>query len=381
MTTTSAFFPAAQTPLQTASSQAAAKTESAPDADSSGRSSAFGRLLVQKKQGKQAEGQTGGQTAADDTAQTPSGGKAKEPDELHRQVAAALAVLSGLTAPVQIQVQEAQPRLGTAEPATVSAVSAAVQQGTELQNDAPGQFPQLPRTAQQAADQPEPGTQPRIPMQQPAAVQTASANENAPAVQITAQATAEDTAQDTESGLSQAPRKDDMQIRYTASGENRPLFRQVEATPVKVGQPPTVDTQSPALDARLADEIGKKLDSGAQRMVIRLTPENLGAVTVDLTRSGDGSIQVVLHTATDKAADLLTQHSAALGQMLQTGTQNPVQVKVLQHHEENQYLQQHQDQSGGRNSGQEQQQRRNREDDDFLQQLRLGLVPADEQAG
>jgi len=374
MTTTSAVFTAAQTVPQTASGASAAKADADPSASS------FGRLLTQKKQTTSADAADASsekQTAAvDDTAQPPGSTKNGETDELHREVAAAIAALSGLTAPVQIQTQAVQPQQAQTEaPQAVSpAVTVPVQMET---GDTGGQLQQVPQAAaQQTTAQPNPQTQ------QSAAVQANSTDETVPAGSITtAQTSGQSTGQEADSNLTGHRQEDDLQIRYSDSGQSQPLFRQVETTPVKVGDTPVADTQSPDMDAQIVDEISKTLDSGAQHVEIQLTPENLGAVTIDLTRSQDGSLQVVLHTATEKAASLLTQHSAALSTLLQSNSQSDVQVRVLEQHEENLYFQQQsQNQSGSGQSGQ-QEHRQRRENDDFLQQLRLGLIPADEQAG
>ena len=41
-------------------------------------------------------------------------------------------------------------------------------------------------------------------------------------------------------------------------------------------------------------------------MIIKLTPENLGNLTIQLTQSGDGALQVVLHASSAKAAGVLS---------------------------------------------------------------------------
>ena len=92
-----------------------------------------------------------------------------------------------------------------------------------------------------------------------------------------------------------------------------------------------------------------------------------------MTRTQDGALHVVIHTSTEKAASLLSQHSAALGELLQSNhSQNTVQVTV-QHPEENQQFQQNQSQHHGQNAPQ--QEHRRQRSEDFLQQLRLGLIP------
>ncbi len=373
MAVTSATLLTAQTSLQSTSNTADTKADSSSDA--SAQSSTFGKLLTQKRQTASTDQSSDSQAAAasDHTAQTPANTKDEKTDELQQEVAAALAMLTGMTVPVQIQTQEVQPQV---QADSTQAIPAVTTQQTAVQSDMSGQLGQLTQAVvQQPAEQIQPQTA------QNTAQQTVPTEEGISAVQVTMQSQTKNTGQDTNSDLTGKQQDDDLlQIRYSDSGQNQSLFQQVEATPVKVGDVPVADTQSPDMDAQIVDEISKTLDAGAQHVEIQLTPENLGTVTIDLTRSQDGSLQVVLHTSTDKAAELLTQHSAALSTLLGSDSQSSVQVKVLQQQEENLYFQQQsQDQSSNGQSGQ-QQHRQRQESDDFFQQLRLGLIPADEQA-
>ena len=177
------------------------------------------------------------------------------------------------------------------------------------------------------------------------------------------------------SGTAQPQTDDTFQLYAGTEQEARPLFQDVKAMPVKVGETYVVDTQAPTMDAKLAGQLETALEAGAQRVELRLTPENLGTVVVEMTRTQDGALHVVIHTSTEKAASLLSQHSAALGELLQSNhSQNTVQVTV-QHPEENQQFQQNQSQHHGQNAPQ--QEHRRQRSEDFLQQLRLGLVPMD----
>lgn len=179
--------------------------------------------------------------------------------------------------------------------------------------------------------------------------------------------------------------REDWKVLEVANGEEAqqvPMFHRVEQHMVKVGEADVVDTTAPDMEAQLADKLNTALDAGAQKIVLQLTPESLGAVVVEMTRSGDGALQVVLHATTDKAANLLTEHASGLGLLLQNNGQNNVQVEV-QRQQENY---QHQGQEQGRQDGQQQQDGRQQRshharEEDFLQQLRLGMVSADGLAG
>lgn len=158
-----------------------------------------------------------------------------------------------------------------------------------------------------------------------------------------------------------------------------PLFKAFEGTPVKVGENfHTVDTQAADMDAQLAQAIQEAAQSGEQSMIIKLTPENLGNLTIQITQSGDGALQVVLHANSAKAAGVLNEHLDSLNLALQNLSGSPVKVEV-QRHEDSQQAQQHPFQQAdpdGHNRQQQQQQQRRQEEarsEDFVQQLRLGL--------
>jgi len=86
----------------------------------------------------------------------------------------------------------------------------------------------------------------------------------------------------------------------------QPLFKDVEAAPVKVGENFQLDTQQADMDDQLAETIRSAAQQGLKQVEIKLSPENLGSLTIKLTQSADGALQVVLHTSTTKAAALLT---------------------------------------------------------------------------
>ena len=164
-----------------------------------------------------------------------------------------------------------------------------------------------------------------------------------------------------------------------------PLFRDVEAAPVKVGENFQLDTEQPEMDARLADTIRVAAQEGLQQIEIRLSPEKLGTLTIRLTQSADGALQVVLHTANAKAANLLNQHLDGLNQALQSYGQNQeVRVEVQRNEDSQQAGQQQQQQTDPDGHGQHshQQQERHKQENghsgDFIQKLRLGLFGPEE---
>ena len=157
----------------------------------------------------------------------------------------------------------------------------------------------------------------------------------------------------------------------------QPLFKDVKAAPVKVGENFQLDTQQADMDDQLAETIRSAAQQGLKQVEIKLSPENLGSLTIKLTQSADGALQVVLHTSTTKAAALLTQHLDRLDMALQNYGQTQVHVEVQRNEDSQQAQQQFQQADPDGHNRQQQQQQQRQENDhsgDFLQRLRLGLV-------
>lgn len=166
-----------------------------------------------------------------------------------------------------------------------------------------------------------------------------------------------------------------------AAEVEEPLFHDVKAAPVKVGESyETVDTQEPDMDEKLADAIRQAAQNGSERVEIRLTPQNLGALTIEMAKDASGALQVVIHASSSKAAGLLHQHLDGLHAALQSYSQEPVQIEVQRGEEsQQQNLHQQADPDGrGRQQQNQQQEREEHDSGDFLQKLRLGLVGAGE---
>lgn len=316
------------------------------------------------------------------TEKDDSAGKTEEPakDTEAAQQPAAMQAAAGNLTYVQVMdialVQESPNGLQlvsvqdvtqqTANPvnaANVAAEQPVAANGMAQQAAAQQQVPE-----QQAAVQQSPVQQQAETQAEPVEVQTVQAK---PESQQAQAETFAQTAKD-DSG------EPDAQAAVTTA--EQPFFQETENMPVKVGDGDTIDTQQPDFDAKLTQNVEKALSQGEQRVEIRLNPENLGSVVVEMTRSQDGSLHVVLHTETESAARLLSEHSSTLGLMLQNNSQGEVRVEVRQPQQENQQWQ-HPDQDGGQNHGgqQREQQEHRQSTEDFLQQLRLGLFSLDPQ--
>ena len=118
----------------------------------------------------------------------------------------------------------------------------------------------------------------------------------------------------------------------------------------------------------------------ANRVEVTLTPENLGKLTVEISRSTDGTLSVVVHTSNERAANLLEKGIDGLRQAMAASAERGVQIQVRGSEEsQQQFL--NPDGQNEQNRQQQQQQNGRRHEQqraqDFLQQLRLGLVDVD----
>ena len=175
--------------------------------------------------------------------------------------------------------------------------------------------------------------------------------------------------------------QEDTEVRE-ARTEPQPLFRQDTAVPTKVGEVYEArEPQNISLLNQLHTQIIQAVQQGQSTVQVQLSPADLGQVMVEITRSGDGTISIVMSAATEKTAALLQQHSVSLQEILMNATQERVQVQVQQpeaQQDANMFLN-----PDGHNQQRDPQKQRDQEQKQqhdpagFLQQLRLGLVELD----
>ena len=176
--------------------------------------------------------------------------------------------------------------------------------------------------------------------------------------------------------------QEDTSLDAQSAEISQPLFRDVKAAPVKVGENFELDTQEPDMEEQLAETIRYAAQEGLKQLEIKLSPENLGNLTIKLTQASDGTLQVILHTTTAKAENLLNQHLNNLSAALQGYGQSEVRVEVQRNDNSQQTDQQEQQQTdpNGHNRQQQEQQRQQESErtGDFVQKLRLGLFGLEE---
>lgn len=163
------------------------------------------------------------------------------------------------------------------------------------------------------------------------------------------------------------------------------VFRDVEAVPVKVGEAESAEPASEADVVRQVDVlVSQAIQNGESTVTVRLNPENLGEVTVEVSMKADGILNVAISARNDDTRALLERHAANLQEMVSSRTQQSVEVNVQRQQEsqQNQNQQNYDGHNGHAQDGQERRQRRQQHTspENFMQQLRLGLIPTDGEA-
>lgn len=278
-----------------------------------------------------------------------------------QQAVPAAAVETATVATVPVEVQAAAPQVMEAAAPQVS------------QNNGEQVLVQQPVEQQAAEVQPETV---QIPVQQPQEGAEMQLNTQTGEQQTEGKANLETVLQN------EGDSTVDMNVQEVPVEADQSVFGQVESVPVKVSdvaQPQqTENTQD--VETQLKDGLTQALRNGDTKVEIQLNPVELGNVKIEVTRSAEGALYVVLTAEHTQTQSLLERHAAGLQSLLMgsSGTEN-VQVQVNRHQEGQQAENQNYDGSSG-NGREDQQQREHRRQQpsdsaDFLQQLRLGLVP------
>lgn len=278
-----------------------------------------------------------------------------------QQAVPAAPVETATVATVPVEVQAAAPQVMEAAAPQVS------------QNNGEQVLVQQPVEQQAAEAQPETA---QIPVQQPQEGAEMQLNTQTGEQQTEGKANLETVLQN------EGDSTVDVKVQEVPVEADQSVFGQVESVPVKVGdvaQPQqTENTQD--VETQLKDGLTQALRNGDTKVEIQLNPVELGNVKIEVTRSAEGALYVVLTAEHTQTQSLLERHAAGLQSLLMgsSGTEN-VQVQVNRHQEGQQAENQNYDGSSG-NGREDQQQREHRRQQpsdsaDFLQQLRLGLVP------
>ena len=160
------------------------------------------------------------------------------------------------------------------------------------------------------------------------------------------------------------------------------VFHDVKAAPVKVGEAYGAEqTDEVNVVKQVENQIVQAVQSGESTVTVKLTPENLGEVTVQVSLKENNILAVAISARNDNTRALLERHSTNLQELLGTRVRQTVEVDV-QRHQESQQNQNQQNYDGHNGHAQDQQRERRQQREhtspqDFMQQLRLGLIPTD----
>ncbi len=203
-------------------------------------------------------------------------------------------------------------------------------------------------------------------------VQVETAEPQEKAVERVSVEKAEETAEE--------PAVDDVRVEDVEI-ESEPVYHREEAVPVKVGEnyEPVAPEEADA-PKQVMDRLVQMLEQGDTRVQIALSPENLGNMTIEITRMQDGALHVVLGAVSQKATTLLQQNSANLHTLLAAHNEGEVRIEVQQQEPQqqlNQFL--NPDEQGKQQPQQQHKPQQQAETEDFVQQLKLGLVEKDEE--
>lgn len=357
--------------------------------------------LIQQKRQEPAKSQDGKDqtvqkkdTPKESASDAPQNGKAPGEEEVPEDAAAVLAAM--MFQPQQEVVQTAEVQTGE------TAAPAAVESAELLVDTAPVQG----ETGQTAPETQTVEVQPQVePQQETAAAQTAPQADTAPQqtqqvseapeqVQQETQAPVQETAPEADHASAQterAPVQAEQNVQADQTEETpveAPLFQpEMEATPVKVAEPVVnpenpVPIESDEAPRDIVDVMEQCLPQDGQESiaVIRVEPENLGPVTMHLTRDAEGVIHMVLEALNPKTAALLDKHAAEIQNIAADNTRQEVRVEIKseqsqpfpENWKENQEQQQRQQQRQ-----EQRQEERSEPMEDFVHRLRLGLTGAE----
>ena len=164
-----------------------------------------------------------------------------------------------------------------------------------------------------------------------------------------------------------------------ADVEPQPVFRDIKAVPVKVGEVYQPE-QTAAVELKdLGDTLTQAIDRGENRLELQLQPAELGRIRVEMRWSDEGALHVILHAESTRTQNLLEKDVASLQTLLGRETQQEVKVELPREQEAPRQSFDDGRQNGGQQHHQQEQRQSSRHSgQDFLHQLRLGLIPAEE---
>lgn len=337
----------------------------------------FQKLLEQKadtrapqSEGKAQDAQTAQSQTKTQEAEQPQQLRSTQddPKEMEdRMVLAAMAMMQAPVVPVeQTLTPEVQTEAAAAEIAPVMAEDILV---TEEQEPAP-EVRQTVEAAPESGETQSAGQTLAEELPQTIEAPEAASETEGRTVEVKAEAG------DAETRIAEASDTEETAEPQGAEVET-PVFEDVKAVPVKVGEAPRAEKAEEPVEDQIAPKVRQALQNGETRVELQLTPENLGKITVEMTQGKDGGLVVQLHAENRETQSLLNRSSANLAELLGRETRQEVRVEVPRQEESQRQELYEQQQEQHRRQQQEQRRKQETGGEDFLQQLRLGLIPLD----
>lgn len=173
---------------------------------------------------------------------------------------------------------------------------------------------------------------------------------------------------------------EDGQDELSVTGEEVQIFDHVETAPIKVSETSEAarTTQAEPVEKQILEKVTQAVSDGETKVELRLNPEHLGKVTIEITQKQDGTLHIAVHAENSQTRGLLERDVSGLQNLIGRNVQQEVRVEVYQpqENERGDFYDGHQHQQ--QQQEQKEQQHRRGEPVDFLNQLRLGLVAQDE---
>lgn len=179
----------------------------------------------------------------------------------------------------------------------------------------------------------------------------------------------------------------DEEMDSNVEQESQPVFQDVKAAPVKVGDAHLVhfaqEPVEPENSKQLAGLLSRAMQEGADVVRVQLNPIELGNVTIELSRTAAGELTIVMNPENVRAANILNAHAENLIASLAEKGENVVSVQVnMPEDTENAGMMMNPDGHNGQNREDEDDGKKKKQESrtegvsaaDFLSQLRLGLV-------
>lgn len=321
-----------------------------------------------------AETETVIQTVTDNTAADPSKGMpvtipmtedfAKTGNQTEAEIQTETVV------PDQVIAAHGTPAVGDQVSAPVKAVVKPVENTENALPVADSKTSAVPETVQQIKPQAQRPAEPEIPVKQEPVIlskvnlisQQVNQDQKAPAV-LNLDQTNQISVEKEEPVTSQP-----LDILGDQSQKSEDMIR------IKVAEPYRQIDRGAA--EAMAQKITQNIKDGKQELIIQLTPEHLGKISIKISVVDEG-IKVLLSCDNQKTLGLLADKSSGIGKIVENNLNTPVVVEVK---EDGYWNQQKNATDQHKNHNQEAQQQSETSDkedsEDFIQQLRLGLYQA-----